>query len=109
METLKVMLRIVTNAFEAIFQRIQCIQFKMNGELSGKIKIRIPFSSFLAAIDEKIRRRVNYLIAENPIDQIKKALPSQEQLSEYQRIYDMMPRIHLIRAYRVNIRISKCL
>ena len=43
METLKVMLRIVTNAFEAIFQRIQCIQFKMNGELSGKIKIRISF------------------------------------------------------------------
>ena len=42
------------------------------------------------------------MIAENPIDQIKKALPSQEQLNEYQRIYDMMPRIHLIRAYRVN-------
>ncbi len=35
MEVLRVMLRIITNAFEAIFQRIQCYQFKMNGELTG--------------------------------------------------------------------------
>ena len=35
MKVLRVMLRIITNAFEAIFQRIQCYQFKMNGELTG--------------------------------------------------------------------------
>jgi len=35
MDVLRVMLRIITNAFEAIFQRIQCIQFKINGELTG--------------------------------------------------------------------------
>ena len=35
MELLKLMLRIITDAFEAIFQRIQYIQYTMNEELSG--------------------------------------------------------------------------
>ena len=36
MELLRMMMRIILDAFESIYQRIQVIQFKMNKELSSK-------------------------------------------------------------------------
>ncbi|CAG5113045.1 Oidioi.mRNA.OKI2018_I69.chr2.g7195.t1.cds [Oikopleura dioica] len=86
MELLRMMMRIILDAFESIYQRIQVIQFKMNKELSQ-------------AIDEQNRRKTNYLIANKTIEDIRDSLPSTKIFNDYNHMYNLMPRVHLIRAY----------